>query len=110
MDIKFGSKKLERTCNEERERIRVFGPERAKRLGVRLDQMRFSENLAVFRSVHPRCHQLVGNRAGEWSADLDGPYRLIFEIDTEPLPLDEAGNIDLTKVQKVRITNVEDTH
>ena len=88
----------------------AFGPERAKKVGLRLDQMRASANLKVFKAVHQRCHPLTGDRAGQWSADLDGPYRLIFEIADDPLPRDEHGNIDIAEVQKVRIINVADTH
>lgn len=110
MEILFANNKLARSCNEEKERTRTFGPERAKRLGRRLDQLRHAESLAIFRVVHPRCHPLVGDRFGEWSADLDGPYRLIFEIADEQLPKDEHGNLDISKVQRVRIINVDDTH
>ena len=102
--------KMAKACNSDRERVKVFGPERAKRLGLRLDQMRASLSLQVFRTVHPRCHSLTGDREGQWSADLDGPYRLIFEIADDPVPLDAYRNIDLAHVQKVRIINVADTH
>jgi len=101
---------MTKACNDSKERIKVFGPERAKKLGIRLDQMRVSSSLQVFKSVHPRCHPLTGNRAGQWSADLDSPYRLLFEIADEPLPLDEYGNINLVEVRKVRIIDVADTH
>ncbi|HET6383852.1 MAG TPA: killer suppression protein [Armatimonadota bacterium] len=83
---------------------------RAKIVGRRLDQMRLSRSLKAFSLVHPRCHPLIGNRAGQWSADLDGPYRLIFEIAVDPVPMDDYGSIDLDKVQKVRIIDVADTH
>jgi plasmid maintenance system killer protein len=66
--------------------------------------------LKEFRDVHPRCHQLKTDRRGEWSADLDGPYRLIFEIADDPPPLDSNGAIALAEVRKVRIINVADTH
>lgn len=110
MEILFSSPKMKKVCNNTKERVIEFGPERAKRLGRRLDQMRASSSLAVFILVHPRCHELIGDRAGQWSADLDGPYRLIFEIVDDPIPLDESGNINLNEIQKVRILNVADTH
>ena len=110
MDILFGTNKMAKICNSGQERVKTYGPERAKKVGLRLDQMRASANLQDFRSVHPRCHPLTGDRNGQWSADLDGPYRLIFEIADEPIPLNEHGNLDLAKVQKVRIIHVADTH
>ena len=110
VDILFRTTRLAKACNASTERVREFGPERAKRLGLRLDQMRASETLSTFRAVHPRCHRLTEDRAGQWSADLDGPYRLVFEIADDPIPVDDRGNIDLTAVRKVRITDVADTH
>ncbi|MDQ2731430.1 MAG: killer suppression protein [Armatimonadota bacterium] len=101
---------MKKVCSASKEQITEFGPERAKRLRRRLDQMRASPSLAVFRLVHPRCHSLIGNRAGQWSADLDGPYRLLFEIADEPLPVDDNGGINFNEVQKVRILDVTDTH
>lgn len=110
MDILFGTTKLAKACNSSRERVIEFGPERAKKVGIRLDQMRAAANLQTFKAVHPRCHPLTGNRAGQWSADLDGPYRLLFEIVDDPAPLDERGSINLAEVRKVRIIQIADTH
>jgi proteic killer suppression protein len=101
---------MAKICNSGQERVKAFGPERAKKVGLRLDQMRAAMSLQVFKTVHPRCHSLTGDRNGQWSADLDGPYRLIFEIADDPIPLDEHGNINLAQVRKVRIIDVADTH
>lgn len=110
MDILFKTNKMAKACNSSKERVKEFGPEQAKRLELRLDQMRSSISLQVLKTVHPRCHQLTGDRASQWSADLDGPYRLIFEIADDPIPLNEDGTISLNDVRKVRIINVADTH
>lgn len=79
MDILFKNKKLQTLCCDQSKRDREYGAERGKRLGKRLDQMRAAANLGEFKQVHSRCHPLKGDRKGEWSADLDGPYRLLFE-------------------------------
>jgi proteic killer suppression protein len=34
-----------------------------------------------------RCHQLGADRDAQFSVDLDGPYRLIFEVGTNPCPV-----------------------
>lgn len=44
-----------------------------------------------------RCHQLQGNRKGEYAMDLVHPYRLVFENN------DKA-------IQFVKIINIEDYH
>ena len=110
MDILFDKQKMAKACNNAQSRVIEYGPERGRRVGLRLDQMRAAQNLTVFTNVHPRCHRLTGNREGQWSADLDGPYRLIFEIAEDPLPIDLHGNVDLSEVRKVRIIQIADTH
>lgn len=89
MDIQFKTKKLQDTCNDTRKRDREYGPERGKRLGMRLDQMRAAANLEEFKIVHQRAHPLKADRSGQWAADLDGPYRLIFEPIPDPVPVSD---------------------
>jgi proteic killer suppression protein len=55
-------------------------------------------------------HQLVGNREGQFSVDLDHPYRLIFYVADSPVPLKADGGADLSKVTTILIQGVEDTH
>ena len=72
--------------------------------------MRMSDSLAEFCDLHPRCHPLKGELKGLWSADLDHPYRLIFEPADDPLPHSEDGGLVLNRVYEVRIASVNDTH
>lgn len=76
----------------------------------RLDEMADSETLEILCRVHPRCHPLTGDRAGQWAVDLEHPYRLVFEPADEPLPTLESGGLDKTKIMSVRILDVEDYH
>ena len=116
MDVLFKTQKLQNLCNEQKKRDQTYGPLQSKVLGRRLDQMRAAANLGEFKQTHSRCHPLKGNRKGEWSADLDGPYRLIFEpvcppahFDTPNLASEEA--LDITTITIVRILEVGvDTH
>lgn len=110
MDILFRGKKLEKDCSDSKKRKISFGTERANKIGLRLDQMRAATSLSVFITVHPRCHRLIGDRKEMWSADLDGPYRLLFEIADDPLPVDLHGKVDHSEVRKVRIIQIADTH
>lgn len=115
VDILFRTRKLEKECCDSKKRDQAYGPLRSKLLGRRLDQMRAAANLGEFKHVHSRCHPLKGNRKGEWSADLDGPYRLLFE----PVIPEEAGEggdaheevCDITAITVVRILEAGvDTH
>jgi len=62
------------------------------------------------RNTPGRCHELTGNRAGELTLDLDGPYRLVFKPAHNPLPTKHDGGLDWTQVTAVIILGVEDTH
>lgn len=117
MDILFKSSRLQTLCSDQKRRDQTYGPLQGKLLGRRLDQMRAAANLGEFKQVHGRCHPLKSNRKGEWSADLDGPYRLIFEparCSSESDHPDVVGDeefSDITTITVVRILEVGvDTH
>lgn len=57
-----------------------------------------------------RCHQLDGNRKGQFSVDLEHPYRLIFAPNHNPIPELEDGGINLQAVTKIKIIEIVDTH
>jgi plasmid maintenance system killer protein len=52
--------------------------ERAMRLDRRLQQLRAAESLDDLRHAPGRCHELIADRVGSLSLDLDHPYRVIF--------------------------------
>jgi len=110
MDILFGTARLRKRCNSSKEAARTWGPEMAKRIMRRLDELRDAESLTDFRLLHPRCHELHGDRRGQLSVDLKHPYRLILEPANESIPRKPDGGLDWTKVTAVRILEVTDTH
>ena len=57
-----------------------------------------------------RCHELIGDRGGQLSLDLDHPYRLIFEPANDPIPCKTDGGLEWKDVTAVEIVGVEDTH
>lgn len=61
MDILFCSSKLEKECSDSKTRRKIFGEERARRLGRRLDDLRAAATLAVMRTLPGRCHALTGD-------------------------------------------------
>ncbi|GAB1543478.1 hypothetical protein NUACC21_61530 [Scytonema sp. NUACC21] len=110
MDIVFKNKKLEKDCNDQRLLEKKYGTDRAKRIRRRLDDLYDANVLEDMRNLPGRCHELLYDRAGQFSLDLDHPYRLIFEPANEPIPTKPDGGIDWTEVTAVRILGVEDTH
>jgi plasmid maintenance system killer protein len=110
MDIVFKDNKFEKECNNQRLLEKKYGQDRAKRIRRRLDDLRAASVLEDMRKLPGKCHELLHNRAGQLSLDLDHPYRLIFEPADEPIPTKPDGGIEWTKVTAVRILGVEDTH
>lgn len=110
MDIIFSSSKFEEECNNQRLLQKRYGADRAKRLRRRLDDLRAANILEDMRNLPGRCHELLGDRAGQLSIDLDHPYRLIFEPANEPIPTKPDGGLDWKQVTVVKIIGVEDTH
>lgn len=60
--------------------------------------------------VHPRCHEMKGDRAGQISLDLDGPYRLFVVPAASPPPTKDDGGLDWPRVTAICVIAVEDPH
>lgn len=110
MVIIFRNNGLRKLCNSFSIAKRKLGENCSKKLFQRLDEIADSDNLSIFKKVHPRLHQLKGRQSDQWSADLQHPFRLIFKIANDPVPKLEDGGINLEKVSIINIWNVEDTH
>ena len=108
MQITYASKSIQRLCEEDKQQRKQLGEKRAKRLKVRLSELRAVEAVSQLRVGRP--HALTGDRAGQYSVDLDGPMRLLFEPTDQPPPTLEAGGIDWQQVTSVRILEIGDTH
>ncbi len=88
---------------------------------VRRDEGQLVDLVGVFEGLEegqggalqrlpPRCHELGGDRVGQFSVDLDHPYRLLFIPADEPVPYREDGGIDLERVKEIEIIEIADTH
>ncbi|MFY9146400.1 MAG: type II toxin-antitoxin system RelE/ParE family toxin [Bacillota bacterium] len=111
MYIEFRTKKLRRVCECERQARREYGPENAKKLVQRLNEIMASENLFQLMQIPAaRCHPLTGDRDGQWAVDLCHPYRLIFEPAGDQSKYLVGGHVDVRKVTRVRILRIEDYH
>ena len=110
VDITFKSKAFKRECNTHKLLVRRHGPDRAKRIRRRLDDLRAANILEDMRNLPGRCHELRGSRAGQLSLDLDHPYRLIFTTANDPVPRKADGGLDWTRINAVLILGVEDTN
>lgn len=111
MEIVFASRKTEKACNSERESSKMWGAENARKIRQRLAELSAAENLSDVAKLPPaRLHPLKGNRKGQFAVDVKHPFRLIFEPAHDPVPLKDDGGIDLIRVTRIRVLEVEDYH
>ncbi len=81
----------------------------AKVMMQRLYELDAARSLEDLRNLG-RCHELRGDRAGQLSLDLRGPYRLIITPAHDPPPTRDDGGLDWSQVTAVKIIEVADTH
>ena len=110
MEIAFPQGDEPGDWNETKQLVRKHGKQRAKLIRRRLDDLYAAPTLDVMRSLPGRCHELRGNRAGELSMDLDGPYRLLFRPAHVPVPVKEDGGLDWKRVTAIILLGTGDTH
>ena len=96
--------------NDTKRLVRRHNLQRAKLIQRRLDDLRAAQTLEVMRNLPGRCHELKGNRSGQLSIDLDGPYRLLFNPAHDPIPAKEDGGLDWTRVTAIILLGVVNTH
>jgi toxin HigB-1 len=111
MRVTFTSGRLAKDCSSDSLRQRRFGAERARKIKLRLDQMRAAASVAELMTLPgTRCHQLRADRDEQFSVDLDGPYRLIFQVAMDVVPRRQDGGIDIDAVDAVVVIEIADTH
>ncbi len=91
--------------------MKELGAVRARKLQQRLAELNAADALSdISHLPPPRCHELTGKRSGQFSVDLEHPYRLLFIPADDPIPYKEDGGIDLALVTEIEIIEIEDTH
>lgn len=110
MKLSFGDNKLEKLANDYRKCQKVFGQKRAKLYTKRLLDLYNANTLEDVRNLPGHYHELTGDRKGQWSCDLDQPYRLIFEPHENPIPIDKSGKYIWFEIKGVEILEITDYH
>ena len=110
MDISYGCKKLKKKCDTDKELTKAYGVNCARKIRSRLDDLHAASNLEVLRSLPGRCRELVGDKKGQLSLDLEQPLRLIFEPANTDVQYKDDGGLNWASVNAVKIISVEDTH
>jgi|TARA_B110000902_G_scaffold201088_1_gene228341 proteic killer suppression protein len=110
MNLKFSDNKLEKYANDDRTGSKKLGEKRFKKYKQRLDQLKASKTLEDVRFQPGRFHELTSDRKGQWACDLDHPYRLIFEPQENPIPIDSDGKYIWVEIKGVEIIEIDDYH
>ena len=87
-----------------------LGNDRAKKYHQRLGEMLDIESFNDIQFLPGNYHSLKGNRNGQWSCDLDQPYRLIFKPVFGPILYNKNRNTILTEMRIVEIIEIVDYH
>lgn len=110
MEISFKSGKLCKACSQKAAMQKAYG-QLATKLSQRLMELYAATTLAEISHLPPpRCHELEGQRAGQFAVVLDGNNRLVFTPDHDPVPRKDDGGIDLAQVTKITILEITDYH
>jgi plasmid maintenance system killer protein len=111
MEIAFGSRKMPKLCNSEKEMRSKLGDRGAKALQLRLTQIKAADTLEDLGKVPgARCHELTADRKGQLAVDLVHPRRLIFKPDHNPTPAKPDGGLDRQQVTRVVVIEIFDYH
>ncbi|MBE9467939.1 MAG: killer suppression protein HigA [Bacteroidetes bacterium] len=110
MNITFANKKLKKQANNFALAQKKLGNDRATKYHQRIGDMRDVESFNDLQFLPGNFHNLSSNRNGQWSCNLDHPYRLIFEPATQPVPTNEHGTPILTEIRIVKIIEIVDYH
>lgn len=110
MKIDFKDKLLKKCANDDSFRNRKMGTIRSKLYKQRLDEMASADSLEDLRNVAGNYHELLNDRKGQWAVNLEQPYRLIFEPQEEPVPINNAGCYIWNEIKNIRIIEIINYH
>lgn len=110
MELSYKTNKLQRSLTTDKGLAKTYGV-LAKKLKLRINQLESAETLEVISRLPVlRLHRLLGKERRLWSIDVQENWRILFELDHDPLPYMEDGGVDIGSVTKIRIAAVEDLH
>ena len=90
--------------------IKAHGPENAKKLKRRLDDLDAAQSMQDMRNLPGHWEELESDRAGQFSAHLHGGLRLIVKPQKQPPPAKPDGGLDWPAIDSIYIVEVVDYH
>ena len=94
MIINFKTRKLEKCYTTHRKAVQAFGDQVARKYIQRINLIQATADIVELQGLPAiRCHQLTGDRAGQYAINLTGFYRLIFTM--------EEGSLTVVRIEEV---------
>lgn len=98
LEITYKSSKLRKVCTDSSVARKEYNFEMAQKIAQRMSQLIAADSIEMLIKFQiGRCHQLKGDRKGQFAMDLVHPYRLVFEEKD-------------SQIQLIRIIAIEDYH
>ena len=111
MELSFKNSKLAKVLNSERDILRNYGTDNGRHIMLRLSNIRDAETLEQLSKVpQTRVHELTADRKDQISVDVKHPYRIILVCNHEEMPRKPDGGLDWTRITKVQLIEIVDTH
>lgn len=110
MDVTYKNNKLRKYAENKKFSVQKLGPLRSELYLLRIGDLLAAETLEDVRHLPGRYHELIGDRKGQWACDLDHPYRLIFEPQEDPIPINQSGQHVWLEIKGVEIIDINDYH
>jgi toxin HigB-1 len=81
MEVRFRKTKLKKQYEDFRKAEIAYGQQVARRYIQRIDIIKQSKEIEELKRLPGlNCHELKGDRKGQWAVNLTGFYRLIFTL------------------------------
>ena len=110
MELSYKNNKLKKSLTTDKGLLKL-NSRLAKKIKRRRIELESADNLEVISKLPVlRLHQYKGNRKGTWSIDIQENWRILFEVNQDPIPTLEDGGIDLKAITIISIESVEDPH
>jgi proteic killer suppression protein len=110
LQISFGKRRLQKTCEEHQSLQREHGAVCANRISVRLADLAAATSLEEFRHLAGGCHELDGDRDGQLALDLPDGKRLIIRPTADPPPTINTGGLDWGAVEAIEVVDIVGDH
>jgi proteic killer suppression protein len=105
MDTEYSGDEICKLCQDHKYSVRKIGPMMTLKLEQRIKEISAADSLAVLKLLPGlHCHNLSGDRIGQWAVNLKQPKRLVF------LPSWKDDGRKVEEVTKITLLEIVDYH